>query len=146
MKTLLLLILALVLVVALAGGSFVLYEYGKKQGEKTSTPTKTSQTATPSATTSENSEEDINKIIRDCVLGMAAPSIEDVSIDKKYYYTDSSKTKWIRFHVSPLPEGVTDPAYGVMKKVKGGKWTTVDFGTCCIEDNLPTDVKSGLEF
>src|SRR4030042_6419947 len=105
-KTLLLFLLALVLIAALAGGSFVLFEYGKKQGEKTPTSIKMSRVATSSATVSATSEEDINKIIRDCVLRMAAPSIEDVSIDKKYYYTDNSNTKWIRFHLSPLPEGV----------------------------------------
>jgi hypothetical protein len=143
MKTLLLSIITVVIIVALSAGGFVLFEYGKKQGEKKTTSTTTTQSATASAA---SSEEVINKIIRDCVLGMAAPSITDVTIDKKYYYTDASKTQWIRFHVSPIPQGSADPAYGVMKKVTGGKWTVVDFGTAGVEDNLPTDVKKGLEF
>src|SRR4030043_938744 len=129
MKTFLLSILAIGVVRGLIGSGFVLYEYGKKQGEGKTTPTTITKPASSSATTSATSEEDINKIIRECVLGMAAPGITDVSIDKKYYYTDAPKTQWIRFHVSPIPQGSADPAYGVMKKVSGGKWTVVDFGT-----------------
>jgi len=141
-KTLLLSILAIVAIAVLIGSGFVLFEYGKNQGEKKPASNSVTQSATASAT----SEEDINKSIRDCVLGMAAPSITDVTIDKKYYYTDLAGTKWIRFHVSPIPEGSADPAYGVMKKIPGGKWVVVDFGTAGVEDNLPTDVKKGLEF
>jgi len=141
-KTSLLLIVATVVIAVLIGSGFVLYEYGKKEGEKKPASTSTTKSATTSAT----SEEDINKIIRDCVMGIAASSITDVSIDKKYYYTDSSDTRWIRFHVSPIPVGSADPAYGVIKKVTGAKWAVVDFGTAGVEDTLPADVKTGLEF
>jgi hypothetical protein len=149
-------ILALVLVAALAAGSC---GSSKKQGQgqpSSSTPTQpaVSETASPtsaptrsigSATPSATVEEDIDTIIKDYVLSKSSPSIKDVRIDKKHYYTDSSGTIWLGFNVSPIPEGVTDPAYGIMKKVPGGSWEGVAGpGTSPVHCDLPADVQTGL--
>jgi len=99
-----------------------------------------------SATASAASGQDVDRAIRDYVLSHSAPSIKDIRIDKKTYYTDSSGTTWVAFHLYPLPEGVTDPAYGFMKKVPGGNWDGVTFGTGAGECVLPADVQTGLGF
>jgi hypothetical protein len=136
-RKLLLSMLALALMTALAAGSC---ESPKNQSE--STPTQSAISATASATY----EEEINRIIKDLVLSKDAPTIKDERVDKKSYYTDSSGTNWIGFVVSPIPEGVTDPAYGIMKKIPGGNWELVNLGTGGVECGLPADVQSGLGF
>ena len=97
------------------------------------------------ATASAASGQDVDKAIRDYALGLSAPTIKDVRIDKKTYYTDSSGTVWVAYHLYPLPEEVTDPAYGIMKRQPGGSWVGVAGpGTALIQCGLPEDVQTGL--
>ena len=96
------------------------------------------------ATASAASGEDVNEVIRNFVLSRSG--FKDVRVEHKTYYTDSSGTIWLRFAVSPLPEGVTDPASGLMKKAPGGSWEGVAGpGTALVwRCDLPEDVQTGL--
>lgn len=98
------------------------------------------------ATASAASGEDVDEVIRDFVLSRSG--FKDVRVEHKTYYTDSSGTIWLRFTVSPLPEGLTDPASGVMKKAPGGRWEGVAGPGTALEwrCDLPEDVQRGLGF
>jgi hypothetical protein len=130
-KSLLLSVLASILVTALAGGSCSASEKG---GKGTPTPTNISTSTTP--------EEDTSNIIRGLVL--ANSGLEDVRVDIKRYYTDSSGTEWIGFVVYPIPEGATDQGVGIVKRVQGGDWELAALGTGPVGQYLPDDVKKGL--
>jgi len=96
-----------------------------------------------SATASATSGQDIDKAIRDCVLDMTG--FEDVRIDKKTWYVDASGTTWVLYHLWPLPEGLTDPARGVMKRPPEGNWERVSGpGTAFYWCGLPEDVQTAL--
>ncbi len=93
------------------------------------------------------SEEELNNAIRSYTLARAGPNIKDVTVDSKKYYTDSSGTDWVQFVLSPLPIGVTDDAYGFMKKVPGGDWQGVAGpGTAEVECSLPLEVQLALSY
>ena len=98
------------------------------------------------ATASAASGEDVNEVIRDFVLSRSG--FKDIRVEHKTYYTDSSGTIWLRFAVSPLPEGVTDPASGLMKKAPGGSWEGVAGPGTALSwrCDLPEDVQRGLGF
>ena len=93
------------------------------------------------------SEEEINNAIKDFVLGHSAPAVKapDVKISRKVYYTDPSGTNWAEFCILGIPN-LTGPVYGFMKKVPGGDWEGVNFGSGGVECGLPADVQSGLGF
>jgi len=137
-----LIILIAILVVALI---FVL-KFSNQEKTITQTPNTETKTTSKETGNKETTAEDVDQIIKKSVMSASAPTITDVIITDKKSYTDTQNTTWIRFNVTPVPEGVTDPAYGVMKKEQGKSWEMIDFGTCCIEDNLPEDVKAGLGF
>lgn len=97
------------------------------------------------ATASAASGQDVDKAIRDFVLSTVGPNINDVRIDRKTYYTDLSGTQWVEWHLYPLPEQVTDPAYGFMKRIPGSNWQAVAGpGTACVECRLPEDIQNAF--
>jgi hypothetical protein len=141
------LIVALIILIVILAAALIYFIKFSNQEKATTQNSTTKTQITPKETgNKETAVEDIDQIIKKSVMSAAAPSITDVIIIDKKSYTDTQNTTWIRFNVAPVPEGATDPAYGVMKKEAGKSWKMVDFGTCCIEDNLPTDVKQGLGF
>lgn len=95
--------------------------------------------------TSKEAEADLDTIIKKYVLSGSAPTVKDLIVLDKKIITDKEGTEWLKFNVKPLPEGVTDPAYGVMEKV-GEQWQGIGFGTCCVEDNLSIEVGEALGF
>jgi len=93
------------------------------------------------------SEEELNKAIEAFLLNGPARSRKatDVKIDSKAYYTDSSGTEWARFSILPIPH-LTGATYGIMKRVPGGNWEGVNFGSAAVECGLREDVQTGLGF
>ncbi len=81
-----------------------------------------------------------NQSIRSFVLKNSAATIKGIKITDKRVSKDKV---WLFFQIEPLPKGVTDPAAGVMKKVKG-KWDGIAFGTFGVEVFLPEEVR--IEF
>jgi hypothetical protein len=150
-------ILALVLVVASAASSCGSSEKEGQEQSGSSAPTRPAASAVASATSaptqsptrvcataSATVEEDIDTIIRDYLLGRD-PALKGVTMHKKCYYADSSGTDWAMFAYSPIPEGATDPGYGITKKVPGGSWEVVAGpGTALVHCDLPPDVQVGL--
>lgn len=86
----------------------------------------------------------LDQTITENATGMAAPGITGVKVTDKLYYQDSSGTIWLKYTVTPIPVNAADPATGVMKKVVGGDWEGVDFGTAGLASSLPSDVVSAL--
>ena len=112
-------------------------------------PSNTPTQLPPSPAASATSEEPIDSIITEFVLSTSVPG--HVIVNRTTYYTDSSGTTWLRFGVLLVHdvegEGVTDPGYGIMKKVPGGDWVGVSGpGTFGVECDLPPDVQTGLGF
>ena len=93
------------------------------------------------------SEEELNEAIENYLLTGPARSRKhtDVKIVRKAYYTDSSGTNWAEFCILGIPN-LTGPTYGFMKKVAGGNWEGVNFGSGAVECGLPEDVQTGLGF
>jgi len=93
-----------------------------------------------------DSEEELDNVIKDFLLsGLGRPGgATNVKIARKSYYTDSTGTEWARFSILGIPD-LTDPVYGNMKKVPGGTWEGVDFGSALVGCDLPEDVRGALD-
>ncbi len=83
-------------------------------------------------------------IITDLLLNNKAT--QDVTIGEKRYYNDPSGTTWVEFVASPIRKGTAEGGYGIIKKVPGGSWELVNYGTGAVECGLPEDVQVGLGF
>lgn len=95
--------------------------------------------------TSRFRQSNIDEIIRRYARSQSASAIKDFTVTEKKVFIDNQGARWLRFSVNPLPESVTDSAYGVMKNVNG-TWQGIGIGTCCIEKQLPQDVAKALGF
>jgi len=90
-------------------------------------------------------QEDAMLVAKNFALGMSSTEISDIEITEPIFYCQEDGTYWVRYTAVPVPETAADPATGVMKKVQGGEWQSVNFGTADVESGLPSDVIIGLE-
>jgi len=93
------------------------------------------------------SEEELDNAIEDWLLSGPAVGTKgsDLRIARKAYYTDSSGTDWVDFCLLSVPNKANS-AYGIMRRVAGGKWQGVSVGSAAVECGLPEDVQVGLGF
>ena len=127
----------------LAGSGCVSHQHTEQQGEEKpgSTGIKPEPTPCGSTTDTSFSEEDTDIMIKGCLIAYRyAP---DIIIHRTDYYTDASGTRWIGFAVSPVPAGIVDPGYGVLKEAEEGKWAMVSLATAGWA--VPTDVKKAFK-
>jgi hypothetical protein len=97
----------------------------------------------PATTAWARDEQEADKAIKDRVLGLS--SLGDWRVDDKKFYTDSSGVLWLKFNISPIPNGITDPAYGFIVKV-GRNWVGVSGpGTALVECDVPAEVQVAFE-
>lgn len=99
---------------------------------------------TASATVSAVDKAAAQQLAEKAAKGMAGPGIESVSIKDQIFYVAKDGTLWSRYTAVPTPVNAADPATGVLKKVAGGEWQGVDFGTAGLSSGLPDDVVAGL--
>jgi hypothetical protein len=94
----------------------------------------------PEGTAWARDDAEADKAIKDLTAGHL-----ETRVDDKKYYTDSSGTLWLLYRISPVPNGLTDPARGVMKRAPGGSWQPVSGpGTALYWCGLPEDVQTAL--
>lgn len=92
-----------------------------------------------------NASSTLDDSIRQYALSQSVSAVKNFTITEKKTFTDSTGTNWVKFSGTPVPESVTDPAYGIMKQVNG-KWVGLGLGTCCVEQQLSKEVGEGLGF
>lgn len=89
-------------------------------------------------------EKDVDGFITGASSDLGTPDIISVTIKDKLYYTDNSGTIWLKYVVEPIPADATDPGTGIAKKLPGGEWQMVNFGTAGLDYGLSADVVSAL--
>jgi len=148
-KTSTIIIIVVIAVVILGGAGLILGGlYLGKSTTNTATPSRsasTTKTTSTSGVPASVNETELDQVIKSSATGMAAPGIEGVNITDKKYYSAPDGTIWLKYVVTPIPENAADPGTGIMKKVPGNEWESVNFGTAGLATGLPADVVEGLE-